>query len=89
MTPRPLEEWCEEDGDVVWWCWQDGQWLGEPAYIGSPLRLGLTVECHTHAQNGETPAARFEVGGWPGYHTHWTPHPDFPEPPHMHPASQQ
>lgn len=89
MTPRPLEDWCEEDGDVVWWCWQDGQWLGEPAYIGNPLCLGLMVECHTHAHNGETPAARFMVGGWPGYHTHWTPHPDFPEPPHMHPVIQQ
>ena len=55
---RPLDEWHEDYGPVVWWCWRDGEWLGEPAYIGSPLS-----------------------DDWPDYHTHWTPHPDFPEPP--------
>ena len=55
---RPLDEWHEDYGSVVWWCWHDGEWLGEPAYIGSPLS-----------------------DDWPDYHTHWTPHPDFPEPP--------
>lgn len=77
--PFPEEWWGEGDGDVLWWCWRDGEWLGEPPYVGSPLDLGLTVECHTHAENGETPAARFQVGGWPGYHTHWTRLP--PQPP--------
>lgn len=54
---RPLEEWHEDHGFAVWWTWQDGDWLGEPSYIGSPL-----------------------CGDWPGYHTHWTPHPAFPVP---------
>ena len=73
LTPRNLDDWHEDKGDVIWWCCRDGGWLGESPYIGSPLDLGQTVECITHAQNGDTPAARFMVGGWPGYHAHWTP----------------
>lgn len=52
---RPLEEWHEDHGFAVWWTWRDGDWLGEPSYVGSPL-----------------------CDDWPGYHTHWTPHPTFP-----------
>lgn len=55
---RPLDEWNEDMGHVVWWCLHDGQWLGEPAWIGSPLSED-----------------------WPGYHTHFTPHPAFPNRP--------
>jgi hypothetical protein len=55
---RGLDEWHEDHSFVVWWTWRDGQWLGEPSYIGSPL-----------------------CDDWPGYHTHWTPHPSFPAPP--------
>lgn len=55
---RPEADWHEDHGDVVWWCWKDGKWLGEPAWIGSPL-----------------------CSNWPGYHTHWTPHPRFPDAP--------
>lgn len=72
---KPLDDWHEDCGDVLWWCWREGEWLGEAPYCGSPLDLGHTVECITHAQNGEAPAARFTVGGWPGYHTHWSPVP--------------
>jgi hypothetical protein len=53
----PLAEYHEDHGCAVWWTWQDGEWLGEPAYIGSP-----------------------NCDDWPGYHTHWTPHPGFPAP---------
>ena len=76
--PRPIDEWHEDMGDVLWWCWRDGAWLEEAPYIGSPLDLGQTIECHTHAETGDTPAARFNVGGWPGHHTHWTPLPAQP-----------
>lgn len=70
---RTLDEWSEDDGDVVWWTLRDGEWLGEPAYIGTPLDLGFGVP--VSVGDNEFVAT---VGGWPGYHTHWTPHPDFP-----------
>lgn len=52
---KPLSEWHEDHGDGVWFTWRDGQWLGEPAWIGTPLD-----------------------SDWPGYHTHYLPHPPFP-----------
>lgn len=48
---RPLAEWHEDIGDVVWWKFP----MDESAYIGSPIS-----------------------SDWPGYHTHWTPHPALP-----------
>lgn len=66
----PASWWSEEDGDVLWWCWRDGGWLGEAPYVGSPLDLGYTVEIH--ARDTEHKMTRMNVGGWPGYHTHWT-----------------
>lgn len=81
IEPRALSEWHEDMGSVVWWCWREGGWLGEPAYIGTPLDLGQTVEV-TLAAFGVDKLMRAHVGGWPGYHTHWTSHPDFPNPPH-------
>jgi hypothetical protein len=57
QTERALtmDEYHEDYGNVVWWTWEDGEWLGEPAWIGTP-----------------------NDSDWPGYHTHWTRHPDFP-----------
>lgn len=57
---RPLDDWYEDIGPVVWWS-QDSEsdydaWRGEPAWIGTPLD-----------------------DDWPGYHTHFTPHPEFPK----------
>jgi hypothetical protein len=48
---RPLDEWHEDDGPVVWWKFP----VDDPAWIGTPLD-----------------------SDWPGYHTHWTPHPAAP-----------
>lgn len=48
---RPLDDWHEDDGPVVWWKLP----VDEPAWIGTPLD-----------------------SDWPGYHTHWTPHPSCP-----------
>lgn len=80
MKAKPLEDWNEEIGDVVWWAWDADkeEWLGEPAYIGTPLDLGQTVEVIFHSNLGEFVNSHL-VGGWPGYHTHWTPHPNQPE----------
>lgn len=62
-VPAPLSEYHEDTGPVVWWTWQDGLWLGEPSWIGTPTD-----------------------SDWPGYHTHWTYHPEFPLPPVAAPA---
>lgn len=78
--PFPASWWSEEDGDVLWWCWRDGQWLAEAPYVGSPLCMGYTVELH--ARDAQHHMHRMHIGGWPGYHTHWTrlpPQPPAPE----------
>lgn len=77
--PFPASWWSEDDGDVLWWCWKDGAWLGEPPYVGSPLDLGYTVELH--ARDAKHHMHRMNVGGWPGYHTHWTRLPPMPPAP--------
>ena len=81
--PRPIDEWHEGHGDVLWWSWDEKEqrWLDESPYVGSPLDCGQTVELHTHRETGEAPASRIFVGGWPGYHTHWTPIPARPRAP--------
>ena len=65
--PRELHEWSETDGPVLWWKFP----IDEPPYVGTPNDLGFTVEMHAHVGM----VARGLVGGWPGYHTHWTPLP--------------
>ncbi len=66
--PFSEDAWNEDEGAVLWWCWCDGQWLAEPPYIGSPLDLGQSVLIRTFGKEDRY----FGVGGWPGYHTHWT-----------------
>lgn len=55
---RPLNEYHEDHGAVVWFCWDEKnkEWLGEAAWIGKP-----------------------DDSDWPGYHTHWIPHPPLPK----------
>lgn len=73
-APRPASEWHEGLGDVLWWRFP----IEEPPYVGSPRDVGLTVEIH--APQGVV--ARGDVGGWPDYHTHFTPIPTPQEPGH-------
>ena len=72
-TPRLREDWSEEDGDVLWWDFP----ITEAPYLGTPLDTGRVLEVHDHAGK----VASFNVGGWPGYHTHWTPLPPAPKSP--------
>ena len=91
--PRPLAEWHEDMGPQLWWCWEppkpfdriseyvvscahDGRWLGEAPYVGSPLDIGHIVNVTLTNEK-----VSLEVGGWPGYHTHFTPLPPMPEVP--------
>jgi len=76
-APRPLEEWSEEHGNVLWWAWNGEEWFGEPPYVGSPLDLGRTYEGSLGGQG----LGPITLGGWPGYHTHWTPLPPMPPSP--------
>jgi hypothetical protein len=64
QVARPLEEWREDIGDVLWWKFP----VTEPPYCGSPQDCGQTIELHSHSGI----EARAFIGGWPGYHTHWT-----------------
>lgn len=92
VKARPLGEWHEDIGPVLWWKFP----LAEAPYVGSPLDCGQTVEIETRHYGAlglgeEAPPGlnvgvkfskmRIMVGGWPGYHTHWTPLPDPPEEP--------
>lgn len=73
---RPLEEWYEEIGDVLWWVFDEDGNPTEAPWVGSPLDLGQTVELYAGQGPHKNPLLfRGHVGGWPGYHTHWTPIP--------------
>jgi hypothetical protein len=72
---RPADEWHEDMGDVVWWYFKDGK-VQEAPYIGSPLDCGQKLGFEV-AENVMIVVDK--VGGWPGYHTHFTPLPPVPE----------
>lgn len=68
MKANPLRDYEEKMGAVLWWSFP----VMEPPYCGSPLDCGHTVEVSVKAF-GVDKIVRAYVGGWPGYHTHWTP----------------
>lgn len=80
QVARPLSEWHEDMGDVLWWKFP----ITEAPWVGTPLDLGLPVESQvslaTHGKQ-RTRTAKMNVGGWPGYHTHFTPLPQVPRAP--------
>lgn len=67
---RTLAEWTEEDGPVLWWKFP----VTEPPYVGTPNDSGQVVDVTIKACDTDK-LMRTHVGGWPGYHTHWTPIP--------------
>lgn len=83
--PRPLNEWHEEIGSVLWWLWP----IEQPPYVGTPLDLGRTVSFDLTVQIGldtydTIPAKVGDTGGWPWHDADdetearlfWTPLPD-------------
>lgn len=76
MRARPLSEWHEDYGDVLWWKFP----IEEVPYCGTPNDLGQTIEVTVRAVDLDK-LIRAQIGGWPGYHTHWTPLPEVPEEP--------
>jgi hypothetical protein len=76
-TPRPIADYHEDLGDVLWWKFP----ITEPPYVGTPGDCGITVEAHTTTRvisqinqehDPEPHIERVHLGGWPGYHTHFT-----------------
>lgn len=79
-TPRPLSEYHEDMGTVLWWKLP----ITEPPWVGTPNDLGHTVQIEVTSLTSErvkfqprrSSKHNFDVGGWiPRYYTHWTPLP--------------
>jgi hypothetical protein len=72
-SARPISEYHEDMGSVLWWKFP----VTEPPYVGGPTDLGHTVEAEMilrrHGEPEVSKVFREQVGGWPGYHTHFTP----------------
>ena len=82
MKPRPLSEWNEDIGPVLWWRFP----VEEFPYVGTPLDLGrpvlVQVRVDSNEKEHQLPNITVMVGGWiDGYYTHWTeiPMPEAPE----------
>lgn len=77
---RPIAEYHEDMGDVLWWKFP----ITERPYVGSPNSVGFAVEGYVtlKAHGGYVVGddIRIMTGGWPGYHTHFTPIPIPQEP---------
>jgi hypothetical protein len=76
---RPYEEWHEDDGPVLWWKFP----VTEAPYVGTPLDLGFGVRVRLDTVLEAPLDTEVNVGGWPGYHTHWTPLPPIPDDPEV------
>jgi hypothetical protein len=66
---RPIEAYHEDFGPVMWWRFP----IQEPPYVGSPLDTGTPTEVEVRDASGRSETLQLSLGGWPGYHTHWTP----------------
>lgn len=73
---RPLSEWHEDMGDMLWWKFP----ITESPYVGNPLDLGRAVKM-TIQDSVRDYSYTEHIGGWPGYHTHFTPLPPSPKEP--------
>ena len=69
LTPRHIDEWHEDMGDVRWWSYP----ITEAPYVGSPLDCPQTVAAEIAP--GVTITIQDAVKGWPGHHEWWTPSP--------------
>lgn len=76
VVARPLSEWHEDMGDVLWWKFpvEEAPWVGTPIDEGQAVDLEIKDYVRTYAY-------RRKFGGWPGYHTHFTPLPPMPAEP--------
>jgi hypothetical protein len=68
MIALPLSDWHEALGPVLWWRFP----ITEPPYVGTPNDCGQPVEVTVKASLVEDQTFTCYIGGWPGYHTHFT-----------------
>ena len=64
VTPRPIAEYHEDMGSVLWWKFP----IEEPPYVGTPIDCPRVYAIEVN----KTKIGEHLVGGWPGYHTHFT-----------------
>lgn len=95
ITPRPIAEYHEDMGAVLWWKFPitEAPYVGSPNDLGQEvvIRMPTVGHCIANVDRDLSPNAMkpkkitnpggtFFVGGWPGYHTHWTPIPKVKQP---------
>jgi hypothetical protein len=75
LTLRPVAEYHEDMGDVLWWSLP----ITEAPWVGTTNTLGYTIEAETIMRRRGHPEVthviREEVGGWSDRFTHWSPIP--------------
>ena len=84
---RPIEEYHEDMGDVLWWKFPitEPPYVGSPNDLGKEVVIEMPTVgfCTARVDRDFSPNAMpkkrishpggtFFVGGWPGYHTHFT-----------------
>lgn len=83
--PRPLHEWHEDMGDVLWWLWpiEQAPWVGSPLDLGRTVSFDITVQIGVDVYEVQ-PQRVGDTGGWPWADADdetlarlfWTPLPD-------------
>lgn len=69
VVPRPLSEWHEDMGPMLWWCW-------EPPKAFERIAERVVSSAHNGQWLGEAPYCGAPLDtDWPDYHTHFTPIP--------------
>jgi len=64
--PRPLHEWHEDVGDVLWWLWpiEQAPWVGTPIDLGRTVSFDITVQIGLDTYEVQ-PSKVGMTGGWP------------------------
>lgn len=85
IQPRPLHDWHEDMGDVLWWLWpiEQAPWVGSPLDCGRTVSFDITVQIGVDLYEVQ-PQKVGDTGGWPWADADdetlarlfWTPLPD-------------
>lgn len=72
-TPRDLNDWHDDDGDVLWWFLVDGHNVAEPPEVGCPLNTHWPW--FTYIKDVAAGEWVFEHSNYPEARLVWTPLP--------------